>query len=89
MDGTILGQSPTSNATNIYNPHNQHYYKPDSYRIDPYRLPSSAYPTIKYDDGIFVSPHRDDNPAISEPYPPGTLVLEVHPTSGRPVLVPL
>ena len=35
------------------------------------------YPTIKYDGGLFVSLHRDDNPAISEPYPPGTRVLAI------------
>jgi hypothetical protein len=30
-----------------------------------------------------VSLHRDDNPAISEPYPPGTRVLDVDAPSGR------
>jgi hypothetical protein len=47
MDGIVLGQSPTSNAIYIYNPHNQRCYNPDSYRIDPYHLPLSVYPTIK------------------------------------------
>jgi hypothetical protein len=83
MDGIILGQSPTSNAILVYNPRNQRYYEPDSYKIDPYRLPSSVYPTIKYDGGLFVLLHRDNNPAISKPYPPGTRVLAVDPSSGH------
>ncbi len=41
------------------------------------------YPTIKYDGGLFVSLHWDDNPTISEPYPPGTRVLVVDMLSGR------
>jgi hypothetical protein len=40
MDGILLGRSPTSNAILIYNPHNQKYYEPDSYKLDPYRVPS-------------------------------------------------
>ena len=83
MDGILLGRSPTSNAILVYNPRNQKYYEPDSYKLDPYRLPSSVYPTIKYDGGLFVSLHRDDNPAISEPYPPGTRVLAVDSSSGQ------
>ena len=76
LDGIILGRSPTSNAILVYNPRNQRYYEPDSYKIDTYRLPSSVYPTIIYDGGLFVSLHRGDVPAISEPYPPGTRVEE-------------
>ena len=83
MDGIVIGRSPTSNAILVYNPRNQRYYEPDSYKLDPYRVPSSVYPTIKYDGGLFVSLHRDDNPAISEPYPPGTRVLDVHAPSGQ------
>jgi hypothetical protein len=82
MDGIVLGQFSTSNAIYVYYPSNQRYYEPDSYRFDPYRLPSSIYPTIKYNGGLFVSLYRNNNPAISEPYHPGTQVLEVHPTSG-------
>jgi hypothetical protein len=55
MDGIILGRSPTSNAILVYNPRNQQYYEPDSYRIDPYCLLSSVYPTMRYDGGLFVS----------------------------------
>jgi hypothetical protein len=74
MDGIVIGRSPTSNAIVIYNPRNQRYYEPDSYKFDTYRLPSSVYPTIVYDGGLFVSLHRDYAPSISEPYPPGTRV---------------
>ncbi len=83
MDGIVIGRSPTSNAILVYNPRNQRYYEPDSYKLDPYRVPSSVYPTIKYDGGLFVSLHRDDRTAISEPYPPGTRVLDVDAPSGR------
>ncbi|KAL7527259.1 hypothetical protein ACHAWF_003100, partial [Thalassiosira exigua] len=72
MDGIIVGRSPTSNAVLVYNPHTKQYYEPDSYRIDPYRLPSSMYPAITYDGGLFCSLLRDDNPQVEEPYPPGT-----------------
>ena len=82
MDGILVGRSPTSNAILVYNPRNQRYYEPDSYKLDPYRVPSSVYPTIKYDGGLFVSLHRDDNPVISEPYPPGTRVLDTKSPSG-------
>jgi hypothetical protein len=41
LDGIILGCSPTSNAILVYNPRNQKYYEPDSYKIDPHCLPSS------------------------------------------------
>ena len=83
MDGIVLGRSPTSNAILAYNPRNQRYYEPDSYKIDSYRLPSSVYPTIKYDGCLFVSLHRDETPVISEPYPPGTRVLDTTLPSGR------
>jgi hypothetical protein len=76
LDGIVIGCSPTSNAILVYNPHNQHYYKPDSYKIDLYCLPSLVYPTIIYDGGLFVSLHCGDIPSISEPYPPGTRIEE-------------
>ncbi len=76
LDGIILGRSPTSNAILVYNPCNQRYYKPDSYKIDPHRLPSSVYPTITYDGGLFVSLHCNMTSTISEPYPPGTRIVE-------------
>ncbi len=82
MDGIIIGRSPTSNSILVDNPQNQKYYKPNSYRIDPYRLPSSVYPTIQYVGDLFVSLHRNNISSISEPYPPGMRVLNFNPTSG-------
>ncbi len=35
----------------VFNPCNQHYYKPDSYILDPYWLPSSLYPMIVCNGG--------------------------------------
>jgi hypothetical protein len=46
MDGIVIGRFPTSNALLVFNPCNKQYYKPDSYRLDPYCLPGSAYPSI-------------------------------------------
>jgi len=42
LDRIIIGRNPTSTAILVYNPCNQKYYKPDSYRIDPYHLPIFA-----------------------------------------------
>jgi hypothetical protein len=41
MDGIVVGWSSTSNAILVYNPCNQHFYEPDSYRFDPHCLPLS------------------------------------------------
>ncbi len=82
IDGILLGCSPTSKAILVYNPRNQQYYKPDSYHLNPYQLPSSVYPTIKYNGGLFVSLHWDNTVVISEPYSPRTRVEEFNPTSG-------
>jgi hypothetical protein len=82
MDGIVVGRSSTSNAILVYNPRNQHYYEPDSYRFNPYHLPSSVYPNIIYDGGLFVSLHRDDSPQISEPYPPGIRVVDFDSTTN-------
>ncbi len=71
MDGILLGPWPTSNAILIYNPRNQNYYEPDSYCLDPYPLPSSVYPTIRYNGGLFVSLHWDGTAAISKQSNPG------------------
>jgi hypothetical protein len=86
LDGIIIGRDPTFTAILVYNPCNQKYYKPDSYRIDPYCLPSSVYSNIKYDGGLFVSLHQDEIASISEPFPPGTRVAKVNPTSGHTLL---
>jgi hypothetical protein len=82
MDGILIGQSPTSNVVLVDNPRKQKYYEPDSYRLDPYCLPLSVYPTIKYNGGLIVSLHWDDTTVISEPYPPGTRVEDVDPVSS-------
>jgi hypothetical protein len=79
LDGIVIGQSSTSNALLIYNPRNQRYYKPDSYRLDSYCLPFSVYPSIVYDGGLFVSLHRDGLAPPNEPYPPGTRVAKTNP----------
>jgi hypothetical protein len=77
MDGIIIGHSPTSNALLVYNPCNKQYYEPDSYRLDPYCLSGLAYPSIRYDGGLFCSLLRDDNPQFEENYPPGTRVEHI------------
>ena len=82
MDGIVIGQSPTSNALLVYNPRNKKYYEPNDYQIDSYRLPGSAYPTLKYDGGLFVNLLRDDNPHFEEKYPPGTRVERMDPVSN-------
>ena len=61
---------------------NTKYYEPNDYRIDPYRLPGSAYPTLKYDGGLFVNLLCDDNPHFEEKYPPGTRVERMDPVSN-------
>jgi hypothetical protein len=85
LDGIVVGRSSTSNAILVYNPRNQRYYKPGSYRLDAYRLPSSVYPSIVYDGGLFVSLHCNDSPPPLEPYPPGTRVLKVDKTSNTQI----
>jgi hypothetical protein len=55
---------------------------PNDYRVDPYRLPGSAYPTLKYDGGLFVNLLCDDNPHFEEKYPPGTRVERMDPASN-------
>jgi hypothetical protein len=76
LDGIAIGRSETSNAMIFYNPKTKRYYKPDSYKLDPSRLPSSVWPQdIQYDGGIFADLYRDNNPNVPEPYPPGTCVL--------------
>jgi hypothetical protein len=81
MDGIAVGRSPTSNALLVYNPRTKKYYEPDSYRLDPYRLPSSVYPSLTYDGGLFCSLYRDANPLMEELYPPGTRVERIDPSS--------
>jgi len=81
MDGIAIGCSPTSNAMLVYSPRTKRYYEPDSYRLDPYRLPSSVYPDLRYDGGLFCSLVRDGGAPMEELYPPGTRVERLDPTS--------
>jgi hypothetical protein len=82
IDGTIIGRFPTSNALLVYNPRNKQYSEPDSYRLDPYRLPGLAYPSIIYNGGLFCSLLCDDNPQFKEKYPPGTQVECINPITN-------
>jgi hypothetical protein len=82
MDGTVIGCSPTSNALLVYNPRNKQYYKPDSYCLDPCCLPGLAYPSIKYNGGLFCSLLHDENPQFEEMYPPGTRVQRIDPVTN-------
>jgi hypothetical protein len=51
-------------------------------RLDPYRLPSLVYPSLKYDGGLFCSLLRDEGVSVEEPYPPGTRVERMDPTTN-------
>jgi hypothetical protein len=83
LDRIIIRQSPISTKILIYIPRNQKYYKPDSYWLDPYRLPSLVYPKIKCNSSLLVSLRWDEVASISKPFPPGTRVADVHPTTGK------
>jgi hypothetical protein len=82
INGIVFGCSPTSDALLVYNPRNKQYYEPDSYRMDPYRVPGLAYPNIRYDGGLFCSLLCDDNPHYEEKYPPGTRVKRMDPATN-------
>jgi hypothetical protein len=77
-----IGCSPTLNALLVYNPRTKRYYKPNSYCLDPYRLPSSVYPSLKYDGGLFCSLPCDKNVPVEEFYPPGTRVKCMDPDTN-------
>jgi hypothetical protein len=82
LDGIIIGQSPTLNALLVYNPRNEQYYKPDSYRINSYRLPGSVYSDIKHGGGLFCTLICDDNPTMEEKYPLRTQVERLDPSTN-------
>jgi transposase InsO family protein len=87
MEGIAIGRSDTSNAMIFYNPRTRQYYEPDSYKLDPSRLPSTVWPSdITYDGGIFADLYRDSNPNVPEHFPPGTRVQVVLPNSSSPTL---
>jgi hypothetical protein len=50
--------------------------------LDPYWVPSSVYPQLKYTGGLFYYLLWDENPAMEEPYPPGTWVKRLDPTTN-------
>jgi hypothetical protein len=79
MDGIAIGCSATLNAMLVYIPQTKQYYEPNSDRLDPYRLPSLVYPTLKYDGGLFCSLYRDKNVPTEEIYPLGTWVEQIDP----------
>ncbi len=81
MDGIVIGWSPTSNALLVYNPQNKQYYKPDSYHLNSYHLPTSVYPDVKYDGGLFCSLVCDNNPTMEKKYPPGTQIKQMDPST--------
>jgi len=83
MEGIAIGRSESSNAMVFFNPRTRQYYEPDTYKLDPSRLPSSVWPQeIRYDGGIFADLYRDDNPNVPEHLPPGTRVTLHHPDSS-------
>jgi hypothetical protein len=82
MDGIVVGHSPAPNALMVYNPHNKQYYEPDSYRIDSYHLPTSVYPDVKYDGGLFCYLLCNDNLLMEEKYPPGNRVERIDPSTN-------
>jgi hypothetical protein len=82
MDGIVIGRSPTLNALMVYNPCNRQYYEPDSYCINPYRLPTLVYPDIKYNGGLFCYLLHDKNLHMEEKYPPGTQLEQIDPSTN-------
>jgi hypothetical protein len=82
MDGVVVGRSPTLNALLVYNLRNKQYYKPDSYQLNSYRLPTSVYPDGRYDGGLFCSLLHDNDPSMEEKYPPGTRVERMDPSTN-------
>ncbi len=94
LNSIVIGWLSTLNALLVYNPRNQQYYEPNSYRLDSYCLPSSVYPSILYDGSLFVSLHHDGLAPPNKPYPPGTRVAKTNPDtnvtlSGRVMDIPL
>jgi hypothetical protein len=82
MDGIVIGRFPTFNALMVYNPRNQQYYKPDSYCINPYHLPTLVYPEIEYDRSLFCYLLCDKNLHMEEKYPLGTRIEQIDPSTN-------
>ena len=75
MDGIAVRHSLMSNALLVYNPRNKNFYGPEKYHLNPYFIPSSIYPNIKYDGGLFCSLLCDEKASQDEWHPPGTWVV--------------
>jgi hypothetical protein len=82
MDCIAIGCSPTLNTMLVYNLRTKQYYEPNSYRLDPYRLPSLVYPSLKYDGGLFCSLFWDENVPVEELYPPCMQVKRLDPATN-------
>lgn len=88
LSSIAIGRSNTSNAMLFYNPKTKQYYEPDTYKLDPSRIPSTVWPQhIQYDGGIFADLYRDANPHVPEPFPPGTRVMVCPTDSTTPTEV--
>ena len=72
MDVITVGLSPTSNALLVYNPRNKKFYEPVTYGLDPYQIPGSIYPNIKYDGGLLCSLTKDEKLSQDKAYPLST-----------------
>ena len=73
MIGIAVGRSDKTNGLKVYNPSTKNYYEPYSYKFDPSRRPSSEWPRIQYDGGLYVDLYHDSHHNnVPEPYPPGT-----------------
>ena len=77
LDGVVIGRCQHLNALLVYNPWSKERYEPDTYRIDPHRLPCSVYKDLVYNGSLFCSLLRDENPPMEEAYPPGTRVENI------------
>jgi hypothetical protein len=82
LDGIVIGRSSTPNTILVYDPRNQRYYKPDSYTLNQYHLPSSVYHSIVYNGALFVSLHCNSSTPTSKPYPLGTRVMQTDPDTN-------
>jgi hypothetical protein len=82
LDEIVIGQSSTSNAILVFNPSNQCYYEPDSYRPDAYYLLLTVYPTVIDNGRLFVSLHWGKSTPTSQSYPPGTRVVDINPDTN-------
>ena len=81
MDGIAIGHSPTYNALLVYIPRNKNFYEPETYSLDPYRVPGSIYPNVKYYGELFCFLAKDGKPPQDKVYPPGTRIVQEDPAT--------